>query len=129
MTELGGDGNLEGEDDGVAEGPLEASRRGVHRAKVVSSASSVIEVALGKCAILGARKSGWHRPCRALLLHFAAAHAIKEDLLVGLKVPLTRGGAKGTRTPNPLLAKQVRYQLRHGPVVDRRQMVRRKAGY
>jgi hypothetical protein len=30
---------------------------------------------------------------------------------------LTRGGAKGTRTPNPLLAKQVRYQLRHGPVV------------
>ena len=25
------------------------------------------------------------------------------------------GGAKGTRTPNPLLAKQVRYQLRHGP--------------
>ena len=28
---------------------------------------------------------------------------------------LTRRGAKGTRTPNPLLAKQVRYQLRHGP--------------
>ena len=27
-----------------------------------------------------------------------------------------RGGAKGTRTPNPLLAKQVRYQLRHGPL-------------
>ena len=26
-------------------------------------------------------------------------------------------GAKGTRTPNPLLAKQVRYQLRHGPVI------------
>jgi hypothetical protein len=25
------------------------------------------------------------------------------------------GGAKGTRTPNPLLAKQVRYLLRHGP--------------
>ena len=31
------------------------------------------------------------------------------------KGPLTCGGAKGTRTPNPLLAKQVRYQLRHGP--------------
>src|SRR6476660_10248334 len=31
------------------------------------------------------------------------------------KGPLTWGGAKGTRTPNPLLAKQVRYQLRHGP--------------
>ena len=29
------------------------------------------------------------------------------------------GGAKGTRTPNPLLAKQVRYQLRHGPVCAR----------
>jgi Family of unknown function (DUF5318) len=27
----------------------------------------------------------------------------------------TRGGANGTRTRNPLLAKQVRYQLRHGP--------------
>src|SRR3954447_6491698 len=26
-----------------------------------------------------------------------------------------RGGARGTRTPNPLLAKQVRCQLRHGP--------------
>src|SRR5699024_1520289 len=25
------------------------------------------------------------------------------------------GGGKGTRTPNPLLAKQVRYQLRHAP--------------
>ena len=25
------------------------------------------------------------------------------------------GGANGTRTRNPLLAKQVRYQLRHGP--------------
>ena len=25
------------------------------------------------------------------------------------------GGAEGTRTPNPLLAKQVRYQLRHSP--------------
>ena len=31
------------------------------------------------------------------------------------KAALTWGGAKGTRTPNPLLAKQVRYQLRHGP--------------
>jgi len=31
------------------------------------------------------------------------------------KGPLNCGGAKGTRTPNPLLAKQVRYQLRHGP--------------
>src|SRR3954451_11136522 len=25
------------------------------------------------------------------------------------------GGAEGTRTPDPLLAKQVRYQLRHSP--------------
>ena len=29
--------------------------------------------------------------------------------------PCAWGGPKGTRTPNPLLAKQVRYQLRHGP--------------
>src|SRR5665647_1562828 len=35
----------------------------------------------------------------------------------GLRFPGPRhlGGAKGTRTPNPLLAEQVRYQLRHGP--------------
>ena len=39
----------------------------------------------------------------------------KEALPGGRKGPLTCGGAKGTRTPNPLLAKQVRYQLRHGP--------------
>ena len=42
-----------------------------------------------------------------------------SDLQGVPKVGLTRGnsGAKGTRTPNPLLAKQVRYQLRHGPSV------------
>ena len=28
------------------------------------------------------------------------------------------GGANGTRTRNPLLAKQVRYQLRHSPIGD-----------
>ncbi len=28
------------------------------------------------------------------------------------------GGGTGTRTPNPLLAKQVRYQLRHAPVMS-----------
>ena len=39
----------------------------------------------------------------------------EEALSVERKGPLTCGGAKGTRTPNPLLAKQVRYQLRHGP--------------
>ena len=31
------------------------------------------------------------------------------------RVSLTFSGAEGTRTPNPLLAKQVRYQLRHSP--------------
>jgi hypothetical protein len=31
------------------------------------------------------------------------------------KVPLTWGGGDGTRTRNPLLAKQVRCQLRHAP--------------
>ena len=39
----------------------------------------------------------------------------KEPLSGDRKGALTCGGAKGTRTPNPLLAKQVRYQLRHGP--------------
>ena len=32
--------------------------------------------------------------------------------------PRSSGGGKGTRTPNPLLAKQVRYQLRHTPRRD-----------
>ena len=32
--------------------------------------------------------------------------------------PFPFGGGKGTRTPNPLLAKQVRYQLRHAPVSE-----------
>ena len=30
---------------------------------------------------------------------------------------VTLGGAEGTRTPDPLHAMQVRYQLRHSPVV------------
>ena len=42
-----------------------------------------------------------------------ARKALSEDH----KQPLTWSGAKGTRTPNPLLAKQVRYQLRHGPEI------------
>jgi hypothetical protein len=29
---------------------------------------------------------------------------------------LTWGGAEGTRTPDPLVANEVRYQLRHSPV-------------
>jgi hypothetical protein len=29
---------------------------------------------------------------------------------------VSHGGGTGTRTPNPLLAKQVRYQLRHAPM-------------
>jgi hypothetical protein len=43
-----------------------------------------------------------------------------DGILPLAKVPLTRAdsGAKGTRTPNPLLAKQVRYLLRHGPSVN-----------
>ena len=31
---------------------------------------------------------------------------------------LSFGGGTGTRTPNPLLAKQVRYQLRHAPEME-----------
>ena len=50
--------------------------------------------------------------CAAVLLW---GTGMKEPLLRCGKGALTCGGAKGTRTPNPLLAKQVRYQLRHGP--------------
>jgi integrase len=31
------------------------------------------------------------------------------------------GGAEGTRTPDPLVANEVRYQLRHSPVVRTKQ--------
>src|SRR5690242_11626332 len=44
-----------------------------------------------------------------------ASTGTKAPLSGMRKGALTCGGAKGTRTPNPLLAKQVRYQLRHGP--------------
>jgi hypothetical protein len=43
------------------------------------------------------------------LLQFAAANALTQMAKEGSKVGLTRSGAKGTRTPNPLLAK-----WRHG---------------
>src|SRR4051794_41980978 len=49
------------------------------------------------------------------LLQVAAAGGQRAGFGCAPKGPVTCGGAKGTRTPNPLLAKQVRYQLRHGP--------------
>src|SRR6478736_5938545 len=52
----------------------------------------------------------------------------KEALPGERKGPLTCGGAKGTRTPNPLLAKQVRYQLRHGPENTEPARTRRAGG-
>jgi hypothetical protein len=55
--------------------------------------------------------AGGHRCCT-----FCCTGRKVQQLSKG-KCALTRGGAKGTRTPNPLLAKQVRYQLRHGPSV------------
>ena len=36
------------------------------------------------------------------------------------------GGAEGTRTPDPLIANEVRYQLRHSPL-RRARVVRREA--
>jgi hypothetical protein len=39
----------------------------------------------------------------------------QRDLGAGRDLPICVSGAKGTRTPDPLLAKQVRYQLRHSP--------------
>ena len=49
----------------------------------------------------------WLRVCRALLLHFAAAHVLMVCRRERPKLLLTMGGAKGTRTPNPLLANNV----------------------
>ena len=34
---------------------------------------------------------------------------------VSLSLSSPKRGGEGTRTPNPLLAKQMRYQLRHAP--------------
>ena len=71
--------------------------------------------------------ASWRRRCRAGASHPTASVKLgrcSTSLGYGRdrgppderKGPLTCGGAKGTRTPNPLLAKQVRYQLRHGPL-------------
>ncbi len=46
---------------------------------------------------------------------FSWGTGTKEALPAEREGPLTWGGGEGTRTPNPLLAKQVRYQLRHAP--------------
>ena len=43
--------------------------------------------------------------CDGTLQYFAGVRALKEALPDERKGPLTCGGAKGTRTPNPLLAK------------------------
>src|SRR4051794_41335646 len=49
------------------------------------------------------------------LLQVAAAGGQRAGFGCAPKGPVTCGGAKGTRTPNPLLAKQGGYKLRHGP--------------
>jgi hypothetical protein len=61
-------------------------------------------------SVEGARRAALrpeHHPTPAPLLYFAAVLRLSEELLRQAKVPLTRAnsGAKGTRTPNPLLAK------------------------
>ena len=35
------------------------------------------------------------------------------------------GGAEGTRTPDPLVANEVRYQLRHSPLVETHEVIKR----
>ena len=92
------------------------------------------EAALAFVARFG-EKTGWSHvasspvkdqsPFTAVLLWGTDA---KEALPDKRKGPLTCGGAKGTRTPNPLLAKQVRYQLRHGPENTEPARTRRAGG-
>jgi hypothetical protein len=55
-----------------------------------------------------------HTHGRMLLLYFAAVLA-KIELYQSSKNPSELGGAKGTRTPDPLLAKQVLFQLSYSP--------------
>jgi hypothetical protein len=35
------------------------------------------------------------------------------------------GGAEGTRTPDPLVANEVRYQLRHSPLMETHEVIKR----
>ncbi len=55
-----------------------------------------------------------HTPQRC---HSHPGETMKAPNHIGSE-PSSSGGGKGTRTPNPLLAKQVRYQLRHTPRRD-----------
>jgi hypothetical protein len=61
--------------------------------------------------------------CVCQLLNFAAVlwsqTTQRPSSQIG-REPLTCsdvGGAEGTRTPDPLVANEVRYQLRHSPMV------------
>lgn len=52
-------------------------------------------------------------PIRTFILYGLMKLTNKKPATIRLRV---KRGANGTRTRNPLLAKQVRYQLRHSPV-------------
>jgi hypothetical protein len=59
--------------------------------------------------------------CCTLLLYFSPdvrkALFPDRERASGLRLCAFLGGAEGTRTPDPLVANEVRYQLRHSPVV------------
>jgi hypothetical protein len=62
------------------------------------------------------------RPRR--LLHMAAVLGLMS-IFRDSKPAADLGGAEGTRTPDPLVANEVRYQLRHSPLVGRTRLSNR----
>ena len=92
-----------------------------HR-REISVDARLAEMRTSTCAGGGRMTS----PCPTAVLLWGTG--LKEALANKRKGPLTCGGAKGTRTPNPLLAKQVRYQLRHGPENTEPARTRRAGG-
>ena len=56
-------------------------------------------------------------------------HHVRDRAVASAPAPIACGGAEGTRTPDPLVANEVRYQLRHSPKArSRLPAVRRPAG-
>jgi hypothetical protein len=52
----------------------------------------------------------------AVSVAVTAAEQPAEREMAWTEVQATKGGAEGTRTPDPHTASVVRYQLRHGPL-------------
>lgn len=93
------------------------------RAADIRSRAAATEEGWTGDAVPGRGHPGWPeeagRPTRMRATAvLGSCTTAKRPSPVVRKEPLTCGGAKGTRTPDPLTASEVRYQLRHSPEAE-----------